>query len=717
MLVLKDFNINYNKKNIVYVNEIHFNSGTITGIIGKSGSGKSSILNCIYGNYKIDNYEYNGKQISNITQFAKNNISYITQEVDLLNFLTCRDYIEFVLSISTAPFTTEELFQIVQLEISPHSYPQNLSGGEKRKFALAVGLAKNADILLCDEITASLDYESSVEIVSLLKTIATNYGKIIIITSHDKYVEKMCDVLYEIKDNKVNCIKKNDNSEKSKNFLKVSPNININWTHYFKLVKEMWKYNVFNRSLVILFFAVAICLCVTGYQASGQYKSYFKRYSQLLNANQSYILLRDYSFDTEQLMEISTEINQYLSNNNEIEEYYPFAMFERGKSSINKDVSNVMESEQKTSYKIKITEGANVREIDDLNYTNEYYDGYILPYYSQPNMDLRCEDLVENEGVYISKEFANLLGIKKLEENTKVTLTFSVPITINTIEYKAENGDLLSSIVSPLYKTVEKEFNIRGILDYRYVQVNSATQIFIDCNQMYNILEENFEDMQEVNIEVYDISQDITSQVQNTGLSAQFITMLVNRCQGLNSSYPISLTIGFQPYVMSDYCIFTQDVTVLNKIQTDIRKINSEYSLVNDSYNLQSLSLNYEKQENYISIYTISIFIILFILSIVYSKLNEKERRKIYSPLIHIGFDSYSIKKYICVDSISYIIIFIFICIPLFLLIQWIGVLQHILIINFNYEKILLDLIFITVFLCISNGVIINFFSFLRRNK
>jgi polar amino acid transport system ATP-binding protein len=156
-------------------------AGSITGIVGLSGGGKSTLLRCIQGLETIDS----GKI------FKNGRTGFMFQDFQLFPHMTVLDNLIFAPCIKNKSQTehyTQKAMQILQklgIKKKNQSYPNTLSGGQKQRVALARSLMMNPDILLCDEPTSGLDQSTSEEVASLLKTINCETGITIIIASHN----------------------------------------------------------------------------------------------------------------------------------------------------------------------------------------------------------------------------------------------------------------------------------------------------------------------------------------------------------------------------------------------------------------------------------------------------------------------------------------------------------------------------------------------------
>lgn len=187
----------YGKEDKRVLSNLNFDliEGEFLGIMGKSGSGKTTILNAIatIGSFNKGSISYYNKDISlfnrrMITSYRKNVISYIYQDFKLIDTLTGYENIILPLNISKKRVDKAKVMkvaEILKVEDLFNTYPDNLSGGEKQRIAIARALVKDSKIILADEPTSSLDSKLGEKVLRLLKTYNRLHKKSIIMASHD----------------------------------------------------------------------------------------------------------------------------------------------------------------------------------------------------------------------------------------------------------------------------------------------------------------------------------------------------------------------------------------------------------------------------------------------------------------------------------------------------------------------------------------------------
>ena len=177
---------------------LKINKGEIFGLIGQSGSGKSTILRIIQGILKADKGEIN---------IAKNTeIAYIFQEFNLLYNKNVFDNVALplILKKKLSAEKVEEVLKFVGLSDRKESFITSLSGGERQRVAIARGLVTNPQLLLCDEVTASLDKSVKDEILDLFEEINKKYGTTILVVTHElEVVKRLCSRVAVIEKGKI----------------------------------------------------------------------------------------------------------------------------------------------------------------------------------------------------------------------------------------------------------------------------------------------------------------------------------------------------------------------------------------------------------------------------------------------------------------------------------------------------------------------------------
>ncbi len=192
--------------------------GEFVVILGPSGSGKSTMLNIIGG---IDTptsgtVVYRGKDITavserELTEYRRAAVGFVFQFYNLIPNLTAKENILLASELSDDPIAVESLLAKVELGERGDNFPSQLSGGQQQRIAIARALAKNPDILLCDEPTGALDFSTGVQVLKLLREFNREYRKTVVIITHNIAIGEMADRVFYIKDGLIEKIVTNDN--------------------------------------------------------------------------------------------------------------------------------------------------------------------------------------------------------------------------------------------------------------------------------------------------------------------------------------------------------------------------------------------------------------------------------------------------------------------------------------------------------------------------
>ena len=194
------------------------NKGEICVLLGPSGSGKSTLLNILGGIDKADSgsvtigedkiENFNDKQLS---QYRRKHLGYIFQSYNLVPNLTVRENIEVGAYLSDKPLPIDELIELLGLEAHKKKRPNQLSGGQQQRTSIGRAIVKNPDLLLCDEPTGALDYNTSKEILKLVEDINIKYGTTIVIVTHNVAISQMAHQVINLHDGRIRSDEKNNN--------------------------------------------------------------------------------------------------------------------------------------------------------------------------------------------------------------------------------------------------------------------------------------------------------------------------------------------------------------------------------------------------------------------------------------------------------------------------------------------------------------------------
>ena len=190
--------------------DIEVNKGEIVVLLGPSGSGKSTLLNIIggiddadEGYISIDGEKTADMNEKRLTQYRRKHLGYVFQMYNLIPNLTVRENIEVGAYLSDKALNTDEILNTLGLSDHADKKPNQLSGGQQQRTSIGRALIKNPDILLCDEPTGALDYNTSKEILKLIEDVNKKYGNTIIMVTHNEAIKNMADHVIKLRDGAV----------------------------------------------------------------------------------------------------------------------------------------------------------------------------------------------------------------------------------------------------------------------------------------------------------------------------------------------------------------------------------------------------------------------------------------------------------------------------------------------------------------------------------
>ena len=193
--------------------DFEIEKGEFCVIVGASGAGKTTILNILGG---MDSVKLDGREISTLnkrqlTAYRRYDVGFVFQFYNLVQNLTALENVELAAQICKEPLDAATVLKQVGLEDRMANFPAQLSGGEQQRVAIARALAKNPKLLLCDEPTGALDYNTGKAVLKLLQDTCRNTGTTVIVITHNQALTAMADRVITVKSGTVEKVVMNDN--------------------------------------------------------------------------------------------------------------------------------------------------------------------------------------------------------------------------------------------------------------------------------------------------------------------------------------------------------------------------------------------------------------------------------------------------------------------------------------------------------------------------
>lgn len=208
--IKKSFGSGENKTEVLKGISCGIKKGDICVLLGPSGSGKSTLLNIIGGIENIDSgsIRIGDEQMESMNEkklagYRRKHLGYVFQAYNLIPNLTVKENIEVGAYLSQNPLELDGLLKTLGLWEHKDKIPNQLSGGQQQRTAIGRALIKNPDILLCDEPTGALDYQTSKEILQLIEDVNQRFGNTVILVTHNDAIQGMADQVIKLRDGQI----------------------------------------------------------------------------------------------------------------------------------------------------------------------------------------------------------------------------------------------------------------------------------------------------------------------------------------------------------------------------------------------------------------------------------------------------------------------------------------------------------------------------------
>ena len=191
--------------------------GEFVVIVGPSGAGKTTLLNMLggmdsatSGTIMLDGARVSSFSRKQLTQYRRHDIGFVFQFYNLVQNLTARENVELASQICRDPLDADEVLAAVGLADRVRNFPGQLSGGEQQRVAIARALAKNPKLLLCDEPTGALDYETGKAILKLLQDTCRDTGRTVVVVTHNSAFTAIADRVIHVREGSVAAVELNE---------------------------------------------------------------------------------------------------------------------------------------------------------------------------------------------------------------------------------------------------------------------------------------------------------------------------------------------------------------------------------------------------------------------------------------------------------------------------------------------------------------------------
>jgi len=191
--------------------------GEFVVLLGPSGSGKSTLLNILggldvptAGDLQFGDQHLSGAGDAALTRYRREHVGFVFQFYNLIPSLTVRENVALVTDIATDPMPIDEAVALVGLSERRHHFPAQLSGGEQQRVAVARAIVKRPEVLLCDEPTGALDYETGKLVLEVIARINRELGTTVIVITHNAAIARMADRVIRLGGGRIQTIEANE---------------------------------------------------------------------------------------------------------------------------------------------------------------------------------------------------------------------------------------------------------------------------------------------------------------------------------------------------------------------------------------------------------------------------------------------------------------------------------------------------------------------------
>ena len=479
MIEMKHLDIKFDNQIIFKNANFKTCPGKITGIIGKSGCGKTTFLKALIYQYSNQTLSIDEQVITdeNKEDYLLNYVSYIDQFGTFFENMKIREHFKFISQLKSQGFDQDKMLEVLHLvgldNIDLSYFPSSLSIGQRKRFLIALAMFKDASIIIIDEPTASLDQENKEIILNLLQNLKKD-NKYIIITTHDDFLIEHLDIVYEIENKQLYChqeIKEVQQDLKIENI----KHKRIKKYFFYKNQRQWFQFIL----VMLLGFIMTVSISTNisdsilqenqlanGIERANKAEVYTGKMNDAFLENNKY-----YIGDQEENLDISDDELAQIKLIRHVKGVYPFDVF---------DTINQMQNVTTTSVYF---------QGNKVNF-DYFKDGspLVAPYYSFQNIKSNGKKL---KGNAISQSLANKLGIDKDEKNFKISVEVYIPVQQYSYQGEMNESGLKAEMSQVLTKKVKLDLEVDHIIsvdDYYNEFLSAGYTILMPEKSFYSLL-------------------------------------------------------------------------------------------------------------------------------------------------------------------------------------------------------------------------------------
>lgn len=631
MITLENINIKFDKQ-LIENGSIIIPNGKITSIIGESGAGKTSILyliGLISSNmgyrYNFDGKELNLNSDDEISEIRKKKIGYIFQDNNLVETLNIRDNIKLSATIAGLNIDDKEVndyLKFVKLSNKEECYPRQLSGGERQRVAIACALAKKPELIIADEPTSALDNTNTEIIMGILKKIAYENNKKIIIATHNSKIQNLSDVVYEIKDKKINVIKgkellTNDytssNNDKEKN-----DKYNLNFKFYYDYAKKVSKKGKVQKRIMVALCSLAIAFASVVNNFGSSFVESQKTIMNKVSNREVFVVNQttplSATVDTDENLSIEDNDFRLLKMINNIDLIYPYFEFR----SIGYDIDDDASVEGSI---ITVTSNNESKEYEFTIGREQGLDKFVvIPYYPEQNMNKRIGKHFatdKTDKIYISSDLARLLNVDKIDKDVSIKFDICIPIAQYITNMQVGKEKTTYDIDVDLSKVKTLEFDISGILE------DSVKNIYSDSGNNVIYIP-------------YDMMEGIRAKVTLEGSG--------------------NVSLEKKEWNPSAYVIYAKNYDDVKLVMEKVKDINSNFKTLSTYQDIDAMNTLINNIREVATLVVIVILIVIFLLMSIIHMNYTLDRKYEISVLKANGLTRIELLKLILAESARHIV-------------------------------------------------------------